>query len=116
MRYLVTFESVDVGPLLPPQQIVGLIRSVVFPTEEALARLESEGKIRGGIAAGARAGAFILDAESHDEANQILQSLPAWGIAKWELTPLQRFETRREHDRQVLEGLEATGVEVTGQQ
>ncbi len=108
MRYLVTFDGVDVGPLLPPQQVAGLMRTVVIPTEEALARLESEGKVHGGVAAGARAGALILDAESHDEANQILQGLPAWGIARWELTPLQSFETRREHDRQALEGLEAT--------
>ena len=57
----------------------------MLPTEEALAALESEGKVRGGIAAGARTAAFILDAESHDEANQILQGLPAWGLAKWEL-------------------------------
>ncbi len=60
------------------------------------------------VRAGARAGAFILDAESHDEANQILQSLPAWGIVKMQLTPLQSFETRREQDQQVLERLEAT--------
>ena len=108
MRYLVTLEAIDVGPLLPPQQLAGLIRTAVLPTEEALARLESEGKVRGGIAAGARTAAFILDAESHDEANQVLQGLPAWGLAKWELTPLLSFETRREHDRQVLEQLEAS--------
>ena len=82
------------------------MRTVVIPTEEALARLETEGKVHGGVAA--RAGALILDAESHDEANKILQGLPAWGIAKWELTPLQSFETRREHDRQALEDLETT--------
>jgi muconolactone delta-isomerase len=108
VRYLVTFENVETGPLLPPQQVVGLIRSVVLPTQEALARLESEGKVRGGVTAGARAGAFILEADSHDEANQIVQSLPAWGIVKMELTPLVSFETRREHDQQVLERLEAT--------
>ena len=107
MRYLVTFESVDAGPLLPPQQIPGLLRNLVLPTEEALVKLESEGKIRGGVTAGARAGAFILDAESHDEANQILQSLPSWGIVKMDLTPLLSFEARREQDQQVLERLEA---------
>jgi hypothetical protein len=98
MRYLVTFDGVDVGPLLPPQQLAGLMRTVVIPTEEALARLESEGKVHGGVAAGARAGALILDAESHDEANQILQGLPAWGIAKWELTRwmLSGFSSARE--------------------
>ena len=47
MRYLVTFDGVDVGPLLPPQQVAGLMRTVVIPTEEALARLETEGKVHG---------------------------------------------------------------------
>jgi hypothetical protein len=62
VRYLVTFESVEPGPLLPPQQVPGLLRTVVFPSEDILAKLESEGKIRGGVTAGARSGAFILDA------------------------------------------------------
>ena len=107
MRYLVTFESVESGPLLPPEQVVGLIRSVVLPTQEVLARLESEGKVRGGVTAGARAGAFILDADSHDEANQIVQSMPSWGIVKIQMTPLQSFETRGQQDQRFLERLEA---------
>jgi muconolactone delta-isomerase len=107
VRYLVTFEGVEAGPLLPPQQVPGLLRSVVFPTQEALAELESEGKVRGGVTAGARSGAFILDADSHDEANQIVQSLPSWGIVKIQMTPLQSFETRRQQDGQFLERLEA---------
>src|SRR5215207_10913323 len=82
VRYLVTFESVEAGPLLPPQQVPGLLRTVVLPSEDVLAKLESEGKIRGGVTAGARSGAFILDADSHDEANQIVQSMPSWGIVK----------------------------------
>jgi muconolactone delta-isomerase len=108
VRYLVTVESVEVGPLLPPQQVAGIIRTAVLPTSEALSSLESEGKIRGGVVAGAREAAFILDAESNEEANQILEGLPAWGLAKFKLTPLLSFETRREHDRQLLEGLEAS--------
>ena len=107
MRYLVTFESVEAGPLMPPQQVPGLLRGMVFPTQEALAKLESEGKIRGGVTAGARSGAFILDADSHDEANQIVQSLPSWGIVKMELTPLQSFESRHQQDQRFLERMEA---------
>ena len=106
MRYLVTAETVESGPLAPPQQVAGLLRTAVLPSIEALARLESEGKIRGGVVAGARAGAFVLEADSHDEANQILMSLPNWGFSKVELTPLQSFESRLEQTRQVLERLE----------
>jgi hypothetical protein len=68
VRYLVTVESIDVGPLLPPQQVAGIIRTAVWPTSEALSKLESEGKIRGGVVAGASDAAFILDAESNEEA------------------------------------------------
>ena len=108
MRYLVTFEGVDVGPLLPPEQVAGLIRTTILPSHDVAMRLEEEGKIRGGIVAGARAGAFILEAESNEEANQILQGIPAWGIVKFKLTPLLSFETRREHDQQLLERVEAS--------
>ena len=107
MRYLVTAKTVESGPMVPPQQVAGMIRTAVLPTIEALARLESEGKVRGGVVAGARAGAFVLDADSHDEANQILMGLPNWGFSQIELTPLQSFESRLEQTRQVLERLEA---------
>ena len=79
----------------------------MLPTIEALARLESEGKLRGGVVAGARAATFILKADSHDEANQILMGLPNWGVSKVQLTPLQSFEARLEHTQPVLERLEA---------
>jgi hypothetical protein len=107
MRYLVTAEAVETGPMAPPQQVAGLIRAAVLPSVEALARLESEGRVRGGIVAGARAAAFVLEADSHDEANQILMSLPNWGFSKVELTALQSFESRLEQTRQVLERLDA---------
>ena len=107
MRYLVTAKSVESGPMVPPQQAAGLIRTAVLPTIEALAKMESEGKIRGGVVAGGRGAAYVLEADSHDEANQILMGLPAWGFSHIELTPLQSFETRVEQTRQVLERLEA---------
>src|SRR5215217_3241383 len=44
VRYLVTFEGVEAGPLLPPQQVPGLLRSVVFPTQEALASWSRKGR------------------------------------------------------------------------
>ncbi|MDQ5818217.1 MAG: hypothetical protein M3334_07565 [Actinomycetota bacterium] len=63
MRYLVTLSYIDPGPLLAAQQVSGLIKGESSPTLEALAGLESEGKIRGGITAGARGGAFALAAD-----------------------------------------------------
>ena len=108
MRYLVTTDYVDPGPLLPPQQVPTLLRTTIFPTEEALARMEAEGKVHGGVVSGARKAVFMLEADSNEEVNQILQGLPAWGILKVEVTPLLSFETRREHEQQALEQLEAS--------
>jgi hypothetical protein len=44
MQYLVTMELVDPGPLLPPQQFVGMMRQAVLPGQEALLNLKAEGK------------------------------------------------------------------------
>jgi hypothetical protein len=76
--------------------------------------MESEGKIRGGFVAGARRAAFMLEADSNEEVNQITQSLPAWGVLKVEATPLLSFETRLEHEQQALERLEASLAHRTG--
>ena len=100
MRYLVIGEYVDPGPLLPPQQVVQLVEQLVIPSAEALAKLEDEKKVLGGgFVVGARAGAFILDVASHDEANRILPDLPFWGVVKWTLTPLQGFRERAAEER-----------------
>ena len=106
MRYLVTLSYIDPGPLLAARQVSGLIKGESSPTLEALAGLESEGKIRGGIAAGARGGAFVLDAESNEEVDRILMGLPGWDVWEVEVTPLLGFETRREHERRLGEALQ----------
>ena len=108
MRYLVTAEYVDPGPLLSPGQVSQLVEQLVIPSFEVLAKLEDEKKVLGGgISVGGRAGAFILDVASHDEANRILQSLPFWGVLKWTLAPLQGFRERAAQERQMLEQVKA---------
>jgi hypothetical protein len=63
--YLVTGEYVDPGPLLPPQQVVKMLEQLVIPSFDALSKLEKEKKILGGgIIAGARAAAFIVNVAS----------------------------------------------------
>ena len=49
MRYLVTGEYVDPGPLLPSQGVVQLVEQLIIPSFEALAKLEDEKKILGGL-------------------------------------------------------------------
>lgn len=48
MQYLVTAEFVDPGPLLPPEQLVELIRQMLLPTHDALTNLKAQGKVIAG--------------------------------------------------------------------
>jgi hypothetical protein len=48
MQYLVTADSIDPGPLLPPDQLVGMMRQALLPSQDALIDLKSEGKIIAG--------------------------------------------------------------------
>jgi len=109
MQYLVTMDFVDPGPLLPPQQFLGMARTAVLPGHEVIINLKSEGKIlAGGFPVGERAIAFIIEADSPKELDALLQGVPFWGITKTKVTPLQDFEDRRDQDRQFTEQLEQT--------
>lgn len=106
--YLVVGEYVEPGPLLPPQQLVQLVENVVIPSFEAMAKLEDQKKIlAGGVAAGTRTGAFILDAASNNEVNRVLQSLPFWGILRWTVTPMIGFRERAVDEVKSIEPLKA---------
>jgi hypothetical protein len=108
-RYMVTGEYVDPGPLLPPQQVVQMIENLVLPSFEALAKLEEQKKIiGGGIVAGARAGAFVVDVANNSELNQLLQELPFWGVVKWTATPLQTFRERAADEKKAIDRLKAS--------
>lgn len=102
--YLVIGDYVDPGPLLPPQQLVQMVEKLVIPSFEALADLQKHGKVlAGGIMAGGRAGAFIVDVASNDELNRLLQELPFWGIISWKATPLQGFKERAADERKAMD-------------
>jgi hypothetical protein len=109
MQYLIIMNFVDPGPLLPPQQFLGMLRQAVLPGHEALNSLKSEGKgFAGGFPVGERAIAFILESDSPEELDSVLMDIPFWGIVKTKVTLLQDFEDRRDQDRQFAEQLEQT--------
>ena len=49
------------------------------PSLEALSKMVDDKKT-GGVFAGQRMGAFIIDASSHEEVGKILASLPFWSF------------------------------------
>ena len=109
MQYLVTAEFIDPGPLLPPDQLVEMIRQVVLPSHDALTQLKAEGKIiSGGYPVGERAAVFIFEVDSNAELDSLLQSVPLWGLLKIKVTQLEEVEGRRERDRQQADQIEQT--------
>ena len=102
MKYLVIGSE---GPgFASPEETVEVLEKGVFPTFDALLKLEAEKKIlAGGLPVADRALVFILEASSNDEADQILRDIPSWGVLKWKVTPLQSFEGRANYERSLVE-------------
>ena len=88
MRFLVTIDGSDIGAGMPPQQLVQVIDQMVIPSLEKLAQWEEEGRIHGGGYTAARGGVFMIDADSSEEVDQLLTSLPYWGLVKVDVKPL----------------------------
>ena len=107
MMYLVTGEWVEVGALLPPEQLVPILDQAILPSLEMLARWEEEGKIQGGIFPGERAGAWVMEADSSEEVGRTLASLPFWGQVKWHVRALQTMRSSVEREQGVREQLQA---------
>jgi hypothetical protein len=96
MQYLVEAENID--GLIPMKDVPDYINHIVIPSYEHLIKLESENKIKGGLLAGQRAGAFVMEASSPEELGKLLRAIPFWGMVKWKITPLQSFKSALEQD------------------
>ena len=101
MKYLVTASS---GPgFSSTGEAAKVIKSLVVPLFDEIARLEKEKKIvAGGLPVGERALIFVADAKSHDELDLMLRAIPGWGIFEWEVTPLQTFDARARIERDAV--------------
>lgn len=89
-----------------PSETVEALEDGLLPTFDALMKLEVDKKIvGGGMPVGDRSFAFILEAASNDEADRLLRDLPAWGLLKWEIKPLQSFLARATKERSIVDAL-----------
>ena len=88
MRFLVTIEGSDALVGMPPERLAQVMDQMVIPGVEKLAQWEQEGRIHGGGYTAARGGVFIVDADSSDEVDQLVTSLPHWGVVKVDVKPL----------------------------
>ncbi len=107
MKYLVLIEGIDWSPTTPPAEVADVLEYKVIPSVETLAKWEEEGKVTGGNFAGRRASGFILEAESNEELDKLLASLPFWGNTKNEVIPLYSFSARIDMLKQLVERLKA---------
>jgi muconolactone delta-isomerase len=106
MRFLVTLDGSDLGVGMPPERLGQVLDQMVIPGIEKLAQWEQEGRIHGGGYTAARGGVFIIDADSSEEVDQLVTSLPHWGLIKVEVKPLISTSSILERSRAMRQRLQ----------
>ncbi len=106
MRFLVTIDGSDIGAGMPPDQLAPMVNQMVVPSLEQLAQWEQEGRIYGGGYAAARGGAFVMDADSTEEVDQLVASLPYFPLVKVDVKPLVSTSTLLERGRAIGQRLQ----------
>lgn len=101
--YLVEFEATQAGTPTSREQRIEQLEKLVIPTIESLGK---DSKVRaGGIAADTLTGAFLVEATSEDEVNELVRALPAQGIMQWKMTPLETFAKRADIEKKLVQRL-----------
>ena len=76
-QYQVTMNLVKADPLLDIGQLTEMVTEAILPSLEALKDLQSKGKVlAGGHPVGQRYVVLFMEAESEDEAHELLEDLP----------------------------------------
>ncbi len=88
MRFLVTIDGSEIGVGMPPERLAQVVEQMVTPGLEKLVQWEQEGRVYGGGYTAARGGVFIMEADSSEEVDQLVTSLPHWGLVKVDVKPL----------------------------
>ena len=102
MKYFVTASG---GPgFSSPEEARLVLKKMILPGFETLKKLEKKGKIlAGGLPVGERSFVFIAEASTNEELDQMLRSIPCWGVLEWEVTPLQTFAGRASIEQAFLD-------------
>ena len=83
-------------PLLPIDQLVGVIREAVLPSVERLLELKAQRKVlTGDYPVGQRAIVLVIETDSEEELYEILEALPLDEVAQPNVTPLKSYEELR---------------------
>jgi hypothetical protein len=105
VQYLVQMKLADSVRPRSPEETIAFIKQYVFPTLDICDKLLEQKKIvAGGPLGGAIALAVVVTAESIQELDDILESLPVWPLMQTTVIPLTSFAGRRDAGRRRLEG------------
>lgn len=108
MNYLVQLKLAN-RPANPQEGVV-FIEQFILPTLELCKKLEAEKKIvAGGPLSGAIALCVIVNAESAQELDALITSLPVWPLMETTVTPLSTFDVRLQAVRARLQQLKSQG-------
>jgi len=108
MNFLVQLKLA--GRPANPQEGIVFMEQMVLPTLELCRTLEAERKIvAGGPSNGAIALSLIVSAESGQELDGLISSLPIWPLMETTVTPLSTFDVRAQAVRVRLEKAKAQG-------
>ena len=98
MKFLVEIDRPNPGFPMTNEAARSFMDSVILPTLGRGEQLAAEGLIlAGGPVAGRIALRFIVDVESAAQLDDMLTSIPLWGVAETRVTPLIEFSDRRAH-------------------
>jgi muconolactone delta-isomerase len=106
MRFLVTIDGSGIGVGMPPERLAQVVEQMVLPSLEQLAQWEQEGRIHGGGYTAARGGVFMVDADSSEEVDQLVSSLPYWPLVKVEVKSLISHSALLERGRAIGQRLQ----------
>src|SRR5215208_7370458 len=104
MRFVVTLDGSNVAAIPPERRGQGFDQMII-PGIEQLTRWEQEGRIHGGAYTAGRGGVFMIDADSSEEVDQLVASLPHWPLLKVDVQPLISNSALHEGAQAVRQGL-----------
>ncbi len=110
MQYLVQLRLSSASRPTSQKEGISLIEEFILPTLELCKKLQEEKKIlAGGPMSGAIALALIVNADSAQELDDLITSLPIWPRMETQVIPLSTFDARR---RSLLTRLERLKTQV----
>ena len=108
MRYLIEMKLSDSARPKDPQDGILLIERYILPSLEICRKWQAEGKLlAGGPVSASIQLAIVLEVESVQELDALVESLPLWPLMETSVTPLATFEGRIQAVQSKLEQLKS---------